>query len=176
MAGESLSFIDALCGSGGPAHDRAAKMMLYGQFVGAWDGTVIVHRGNGERFESNCEVHFGWVLEGRAIQDVWIVPSRTQRAPGEAKRMYGTTLRIYDPQQDHWQIIFADPVRQSYNQMMGRQVGADIVQEYRDAAGTICQWCFTEIEANSLHWIGRESADERRTWRLMDEFYLKRRT
>ncbi|NOJ46545.1 hypothetical protein [Bradyrhizobium archetypum] len=173
MASESLSFIDALC-SNGPAPDRADKMMLYGRFVGAWDGTVTVHRANGERFDSSCEVHFGWALQGRAIQDVWIVPARTGRAAGEDDRMYGTTLRIYDPGQDNWQIIFVDPVRQSYNRMTGRQVGDDIVQEYRDAAGTICQWCFTEIEANSLHWISRESTDERKSWRLTGEFYLKR--
>lgn len=175
MASQSLSFIDALCGTNGPAPDRADKMTLYGQFVGAWDGTVIVHRANGERFESSCEVHFGWALEGRAIQDVWIVPSRAGRPSGEADRMYGTTLRVYDPREDHWHIIFVDPVRQAYNQMTGRQVGPDIVQEYRDAAGTICQWCFTEIESNSLHWIGRESSDERKTWRVVDEFYLRRR-
>jgi len=89
--------------------------------------------------------------------------------------MYGTTLRIYDPQQDQWQIRWADPVRQIYTQMIGREVGDDIVQEYRDAAGTICQWCFTEIEANSFHWISRESIDERKTWRLTGEFHLKRR-
>src|SRR5579863_1657443 len=171
----SRSFVDALCGSGGPARDRAEKMMLYGQFFGEWDGTVIIHHANGDRPESSCEVHFGWALEGRAIQDVWIVPSRVGRRPGEADRMYGTTLRIYDPARDHWHIIFADPVRQAYNRMTGRKINADIVQEYRDAAGTICQWCFTEIEANSLHWIGRESEDERKTWRIVNEFRLRRR-
>ncbi|WOH50478.1 hypothetical protein [Bradyrhizobium sp. sBnM-33] len=174
MASELFSFIDALC-SNGPAADRADKMMLYGRFVGAWDGTVTVHPAKGEPFGSSCEVHFGWALQGRAIQDVWIVPSRTGRATGEGDRMYGTTLRIYDPQQDNWQIMFVDPVRQSYNRMTGRQVGDDIVQEYRDASGTICQWCFTEIEANSLHWISRESTDERKTWRLTGEFHLRRR-
>ena len=174
MSSESLSFVEAL-GADGPAPDRAEKMMLYGRFVGAWDGTVIVHRADGERFESSCEVHFGWALKGRAVQDVWIVPSRTLRAPDEAERMYGTTLRIYDPQNDHWQIIFVDPVRQKYDRMTGREVGADIVQEYRDAMGAICQWCFTEIEADSFHWIGRESTDERKTWRLTGEFYLRRR-
>lgn len=174
MGSESLSFIEALSANG-PAPDRADKMMLYGQFVGAWDGTVTVYRADGERFDSSCEVHFGWALQGRAIQDVWIVPSRSERAPGEADRMYGTTLRIYDPQQDQWQIIFVDPVRQSHNEMTGRPVGADIVQEYRDARGVICQWCFTEIEPDSFHWISRESADERKTWRLTGEFYLQRR-
>jgi hypothetical protein len=174
MGNESLSFIEALHADS-PAPDRADKMMLYGRFIGAWDGTVTVHRANGERFDSSAEVHFGWALLGRAIQDVWIVPSRAARAAGEADRMYGTTLRIYDPDQDHWQIIFIDPERQSINQMTGRQVGADIVQEYRDAAGAICQWCFTEIEANAFHWISRESTDQRKTWRLTGEFCLKRR-
>lgn len=174
MGDTSNSFIEALDASG-PAPDRAEKMMLYGRFVGAWDGTVTVHRASGERFESSAEVHFGWALQGRAVQDVWIVPARAGRAPGEADRMYGTTLRIYDPHQDHWQIIFVDPVRQSYDRMTGREIGAEIVQEYRDAAGTICQWCFTEIAADSFHWISRESADARKTWRLTGEFHLKRR-
>lgn len=59
--------------------------------------------------------------------------------------------------------------------MTGQQVGADIVQEYRDAGGTIGQWCFVEIEANSFHWISRISNDEKATWRLTGEYYLKRR-
>src|SRR5512139_3967330 len=134
MASKSLSFIEAL-GSDGPAADRADKMMMYGRFVGAWDGTVNVYRANGERLSSSCEVHFGWALQGRAVQDVWIVPARQARAAGEGDRMYGTTLRIYDPIQDVWHIIFADPVRQAYNRMTGRPVGADIVQEYREANG-----------------------------------------
>jgi hypothetical protein len=74
MSSNTLSFIDALCAKG-PADDHAESMMLYGQFVGSWDGTVIVYRANGERFESTCEVHFGWALAGRAVQDVWIIPN-----------------------------------------------------------------------------------------------------
>jgi hypothetical protein len=175
MANQSFSFIEALCGTDGPASDRADKMMLYGQFVGAWDGTVTRYGVNGERFDSSAEVHFGWALEGRAIQDVWIVPSRLERAAGEADNMYGTTLRVYDPRQDSWDITFIDPVRQKHDRMTGREVGQDIVQEYRRADGTICQWCFFEITANSFHWVSRESTDEGKTWRLTGEFHLKRR-
>ena len=176
MARASLSFIEALSGSDGPAPDRADKMMLYGRFVGAWDGTLTRYSANGERSDSTAEVHFGWALGGRAIQDVWIVPSRLGRAPADTDRMYGTTLRIYDPRHDSWDITFIDPVRQKYDRMTGRQAGSDIVQEYRNADGTICQWCFFEITANSFHWVSRESGDERQTWRLTAEFFLKRRT
>jgi hypothetical protein len=176
MAKTSLSFIDALCGSDGPAADRADKMRLYGRFVGAWDGTVTRYGADGERSDSSAEVHFGWALEGRAIQDVWIVPSRLGRAPGEADKMYGTTLRVYDPRHDRWDITFIDPVRQTHDRMTGGQAGPDIIQEYRKADGAICQWCFFEITDNSFHWISRESTDERKTWRLTGEFYLRRRT
>jgi hypothetical protein len=59
--------------------------------------------------------------------------------------------------------------------MIGRRVGDAIVQEYRDAKETICQWCFTDIEADSFHWMSRESADERKSWRITGELHLKRR-
>ena len=162
--------------AGGPAADRAAKMMLYGQFVGSWDGRVVVHEVGAGRRESSSEVHFGWVLGGRAVQDVWIAPSRHARKPAEQDRMYGTTLRVYDPQSDVWHITWIDPVRQAYDRMIGREVGKDIVQEYRNQQGARCQWLFTEIAADSFHWISRDSADEGETWNVRTEFFLRRRT
>ena len=69
VGSDSLAFCAALS-SNGPAADRASRMMLYGQFVGSWDGRLVVHRPDGERFETSCEVHFGWALAGRAVQDV----------------------------------------------------------------------------------------------------------
>ena len=72
-------FLEALSAAG-PAPDRAAKMALYGQFVGSWELDVIEHRDDGMTRRRPGEWHFGWALEGRAIQDVWIVPPRGQRA------------------------------------------------------------------------------------------------
>lgn len=57
-------FLEALS-SDGAASDRAAKMMLYGQFVGSWDLQVVDYEADGKRWEGVGEVHFGWVLEGR---------------------------------------------------------------------------------------------------------------
>ena len=171
---ESLGFRHALIASA-PASDRVEKMMLYGQFIGSWDGTVIVHRPDGQLLENSCEVHFGWVLAGRAIQDVWIAPSRKMGAAGADDGMYGTTLRVYDPKTDQWEITWIDPVRRNFNRMLGRPVGNEIIQEYRDEAGNICQWCFTDIRPDSFHWISRESNDGRLTWNLTAEFFLCRR-
>jgi hypothetical protein len=44
------------------------------------------------------EVHAGRVLEGRAVQDVWIMPRRADRTAESdpTMNMYGTTLRSWD--------------------------------------------------------------------------------
>jgi hypothetical protein len=159
----------------GPAPDRAAHMMLYGQFVGSWDGTLKYVDLEGVRRETTAEVHFGWVLEGRAIQDVWIAPSRQARKEGERLLMHGSTCRVYDPQQDLWHITWIDPVKQVVNRMTGRKVGNDIVQEYRMEDGKRCQWMFTEITRDSFHWINRESSDNDAHWKVRGEFFLRRR-
>jgi hypothetical protein len=158
----------------GPAADRSAKMMLYGQFVGSWEGTVVVHNPDGTRRESSSEVHFGWVLGGRAVQDVWIAPALQGRQP-EQDRMHGTTLRVYDPQSDVWHITWIDPVKQAFNRMTGRQIGDEIVQEYRNEEGVRTQWLFTEIKAASFHWIARDSNDDGESWNVRAEFFLRRR-
>lgn len=128
-------------------------MMLYGQFVGSWEGTIVVHEPGGNHRESSCEVHFGWALAGRAVQDVWIAPARDTRAAGAVDRMYGTTLRIYDPEANAWEITWIDPVNHAFNRMTGCAVGEDIVQEYHSDSRGRCQWMFTEISRDSFHWI-----------------------
>ena len=167
-------FLDTLRAEG-PAPDRAAQMMLYGQFAGSWEGALKYLGPDGSRHETTAEVHFGWVLEGRAIQDVWIAPSRTGRKDGERLLMHGSTFRVYDPQNDLWHITWIDPVKQANNRMTGRRMGDDIVQEYRADDGKRVQWMFTDITPVSFHWINRDSADDGGNWNIRGEFFLKRR-
>ena len=158
----------------GPSPDRAAQMMLYGQFVGSWEGTLVYRDAEGVRRETSAEVHFGWVLEGRAVQDVWIAPSRRARPATERLLMHGTTLRVYHPGSAIWHITWTDPVRQVFNSMTGRKAGDDIVQEYRRDDGARVQWMFTEIGPDSFHWSARESKDDGETWATRGEFFLRR--
>jgi hypothetical protein len=176
--GEETEGMLAVLGADGPLEEYASQLMLYGRFVGEWDGIVRVHRRDGTMREESCEVYFGWVLEGRAIQDVWIAPARKDRpATGRVsgRDMYGTTLRVYDPREDTWQITWIDPNTGSYARMRGRCEGEDIVQDYRDDEGTLWQWSFTEITKDSFLWIARESTDEGTSWQLRNEFFMKRR-
>jgi hypothetical protein len=170
------AFLDAL-GTDGPAADRAGKMDLYGRFVGSWDLDVMQIADNGSERRRKGEWHFGWALEGRAIQDVWIVPPRGELRRGDAAanfNSYGTTLRVYDPGIDAWRIQWTDPVTQNFLQMIGRADGDDIVQLGSRRDGRAIRWRFSEITENSFRWIGEVSDDAGANWRLQVNFSARR--
>jgi len=150
--------------SAGPAPDRAAKLGLYGWRIGQWEMDAVVHADDGTQHKGAGEIYFGWVLEGRAIQDVWILPGV----------FYGTTLRVYDPGIDAWHILWSDPVRQFYTRQIGRAHGDDIVQEGKNDAGDLVRWSFTRIKPNSFRWLGERSRDGGTTWGLQAEFQARR--
>ena len=148
----------------GPASDRADKMGLYGWLIGSWEMDAVVHRDDGTMHRGRGEIHFAWVLEGRAIQDVWILPGV----------FYGTTLRVYDPGLDAWHILWSDPLKQYYTRQIGRARGQDIVQEGRLEDGAAIRWSFTEITPDSFRWLGERSLDDGATWHLQAEFRARR--
>ena len=158
-----MSFFDALQ-SDGPASDRADKMGLYGWLVGDWTMEGTVHAADGSRHEVQGRIHAGWVLEGRAIQDVWILPGF----------FHGTTLRVYDPNLDAWHILWSDPLKQYFTRQIGRAQGADIVQEGRNEVGEAIRWRFTDITENSFCWLGERSLDDGATWQLQARFLARR--
>jgi hypothetical protein len=170
------AFLDAL-GADGPAADRDGKMDLYGRFVGSWDLDVLQIAEDGVRRRRRGEWHFGWALEGRAIQDVWIVPPRGELRRGDAAanvNSYGTTLRVYDVRIDAWQVQWTDPVTQNFLRMIGREQGSDIVQLGTRPDGNLIRWSFSEITPDSFRWRGEISADEGASWRLQVEFLARR--
>jgi hypothetical protein len=156
--------IDALAASG-PHPDHEPELMLFGRFVGAWDMEGEQIAPDGSRTEFHGEWHFGWVLDGRAIQDVLI------SEPIE----YGTTVRFYDPVADAWEITWITPPGRAVRRLRARADGDDIRLEGRDPAGHLLRWTFTGITEDSFTWSGFRSDDEGATWRQDEEMRLTRR-
>jgi hypothetical protein len=95
----------------GPAGEHAGKLMLFGRFVGSWQLEWTGRGAGGQPASMTGELHVGWVLGGRAVQDVWIVPGRGQ--PGEGQpplAFHGSTIRFYDPAIDAWRSTWIEPV------------------------------------------------------------------
>jgi len=159
-----MTFVSALLAPGRSPEipDSAA---IYDFLIGDWDAEVIDHEEDGSTLRNRAEIHFAWVLEGRAIQDLWI----------SAPRRYGTTLRRYDRLTGEWRVTWINPVNGAENRLVARKVGDDLVQEGRREDGSLIRWSFREITPDSFHWIGEESHDEGKTWRCGTEFLARRR-
>lgn len=173
----SAAFAAALIADG-PAADRGDNMDLYGWLIGSWSLEVTEFDPGGGSRRRTGEWHFGWTLEGRAVQDAWIVPERGERGTDAvaAAEYYGTTLRIYDPRIDAWRIQWIDPVAQAYLSMVGRREGDDIVQLGHDSAGALRRWSFSQITPDGFRWRGEVSRDEGQTWFLHMEYFARRVT
>jgi hypothetical protein len=176
MTPSATPFLEALKADGAAA-DRGANMDLYAWLIGSWDLDVSGHLPDGSSRRRPGEWHFAWVLEGRAIQDVWIVPPRGVGRSGDAAsnvNVYGTTLRTYDPRIDAWQIQWTDPVTQSYYNMIGRRQGADIVQLGKLETGQLIRWSFAQIRPQSFCWRGELSSDNGANWQTNVAFSARR--
>lgn len=150
---------------------------VYGWLVGSWELEVLHYAGvDVSHLNLKGEVHAGWVLEGRAVQDVWIMPRRSERTSetGKGNNMYGTTLRIWDPGRQAWLIRWINPVTLHLEQQTGRRVGKDIFQIGASADGTPTRWRFTEITSDSFHWIGEALNSDGQTWKIEGAFRARR--
>lgn len=159
----------------GPIEDRAEKLMLFGQFVGDWDVDFIVYEPDGTKQTEKAEWHFGWVLEGRAVQDVWIVPRREERdKTSPVKSDYGTTIRFYDSEIDAWRVVYVSPLHGDLVTFIARKVGDEIVLEGQDSDGSPMRWIFSNITEQSFHWRRVVSPDGGKNWRLHKEMFVRR--
>ena len=115
------------------------------------------------------------MLEGRVVQDVWIMPRRADRTQGMDKKMnmYGTTLvpgTVHQGVADH----VDQPRGRTCRATIGRRVGDEIVQIGHRPDGTTTRWRFTEITKDSFHWLGESLNADGTTWTLEGEFRARR--
>jgi hypothetical protein len=148
----------------------------YGWLAGSWRLDVRNYWGDVRALGLQAEAHFGWVLEGRAVQDVWVLPVRDPRT-GEidrSRQTRGTTLRVWDAALQAWRVTWISPLTGARVDLVGRWSGKDIVQVGTFANGTPIRWIFSEITPDSFRWTGETLQADGQTWKLEGEFLAKR--
>lgn len=158
----------------GPNDDNASELALFGQFEGSWDLDVSWFK-NGELMrEERGEWHFGWILDGRAMQDVWIVPTRAEQRAGAPLYEYGTSVRFFDPAINAWRSTWIGPVQGSVRPFLAQRRGDEIVLSGQQLDGQDIEWVFANIQANSFSWrFLKRSVDG---WELVQAFQCRRTT
>ncbi len=146
----------------------AGKLATFGQFVGSWTFTGTEYHEDGTRATDKGELHFRWILNGEAIQDVWRETERSDDAP----RVLGTTLRYYDPKTDTWTITWVHPRYTTARSLTGRNSGNDIIIEGTSSSGAQYRWIFSEITKDSFRWHSERCTGKE--WRLTEDLHARR--
>ena len=171
---ESGNFTELLVSAGlSPEIPKDAD--LYGWLVGSWELDVRNYWTDMSGRGIEGQAHFERTLEGRAVQDIWIIPRADERT-GESPRpnTYGTTLRVWDKTINAWRITWINPVTGARNELIGRRNGSDIVQIGTHSDGTPIRWIFTDISNDSFIWRGEALNADGKTWTVQGEFHARR--
>jgi hypothetical protein len=145
---------------------------VFGRFVGTWDGEYTEFSKDGKVSRSSGEWVFGWVMDGRAIQDLFVIHPSAARS----ERYMGTTLRYFDTKSGTWTVTFIDPENDAIETLTGGAVGADrIVLLSANADGKQRRWSLVDIRPDSWIFLDEASRDGGKTWRLREEDHMKRR-
>ena len=86
----------------GPHPSLGPQADLFGRFVGRWDADYSFIAEDGSVRHKRGEVLFGWVLDGHALQDIFL----SYPDSGSDERKMVTGLRWVDPRTGRWTLAF----------------------------------------------------------------------
>jgi hypothetical protein len=156
----------------GPHPSLGGEARAFDQLVGTWDCDYTFHAEDGTITRAAGELRFGWILDGRAVQDIWI----TYPQGLEKERLIGTSVRFFDAKKGMWRVVFVLPALDILTIVEGRAQGDRIVLEGQTSDGKRRRWSFNDITPSSFVWRGERSSDGGKTWRLAEEHHMKRCT
>jgi hypothetical protein len=159
----------------GPSGPNAEQLQVFRQFIGSWDLDWWGLDAGGERHTARGELHFGWVLGGRAVQDTWIVPGRGKPGAGEPPlAFHGSTIRFYDASLGAWRSTWMDPVNGRVRRFVGRPLDGEILLLSEEEEPRL-RWRIKDIAPQSFTWSAETSHDGGGTWVHDEEMKATRR-
>jgi hypothetical protein len=173
-AGIREEFAQALISSS-RSPEISAKEDIYAGLIGQWDVEVRDHLADGSIRSAKGEWLFVRVLEGRAVQDIWISPRRSERiaATERVGNRYGSSVRTFDPNTRSWQVTWFNPVSGAFDVLRSRLADGKLIQQGRRPDGQEIRWTFLDITDSTFHWTG-EALQPNGKWQLEAEFLARR--
>ena len=154
MSTSSAVFAAAVTASG-PRPELADRLGLFAPLIGSWSLSVFDYGPGDQVVQSSAEWHFSWALDGRAVADVWINPSRLDRGPG-ADGEWGLSLRFYDVTVGTWRSTWHGPKKGWVIPFIVHPTADGMVLEGR-RGDTALRWIFSELTADSFRWRAEET-------------------
>ena len=163
-------FINALCSN--TLNERISEEYdFFGSLIGEWDIVWNDHLEDAEPRMVKGEWIFSRVLDGTAVQDIFIVPSRSERLRDkQLDAEYGTTLRIYNPQTMAWDVFYGcmgEAIR-----LTARKVGKEII--LTENTTRKMRYVFSDIKSSSFLWR-KERMNENDEWLTVAKVMAEKR-
>jgi hypothetical protein len=143
------------------------------RLVGTWDVAYTDFLKGGKVRHRTGQITFGWILDGRAVQDLWIVdPS----GPGKDREVF-TDVFYRDAKSGAWSSVFVDPQEASSATFATIQAADDrLVLESHDLEpAQLHRWSYNDVQADSFVYRDEASTDGGKTWTLKSEYHMSRR-
>lgn len=150
---------------------------IFGFLIGSWEIDALLYSANGGVKQTKGEVHASWVLEGRAIQDLFIFPGRGERHAGVPVQgdRYATSIRTYDRGLKAWRVNFINPAAyETSAELTARRRGDGIVMEGRLADGTPIRWQYDKVTPTSFQYSAEKMQSGDGSWHRYLELFGKR--
>ena len=151
-----------------PGEPAAAR--LFDRVAGSWNVDYTGIADDGTRAQVRGELLVGWVLDGRALQDLWIQFPK----PGE-DRFIGTTLRFYDPDLKKWRVTWVSAIAKAVTLLEGGEEDGRIAL-YTDSPKGRTRWTFSNITDKAFVWQAERSTDGGKTWFMYEDHRMYRRS
>lgn len=145
------------------------SLELFAQFVGTWDWSGFDYLEDGTKLPTRGKWIFEWVLNGNAIQDVFIFEDPHNHTKQPAFVEYGTTIRFPMNDGKTWKAVWVGPMNKVVRTFDAEVVGTEIVLEGKNDKGDIIHWVFSKITESSFHWRGEYSSNSGESWTLYEE-------
>lgn len=149
-----MTLVQALVATG-PAVGLERELELFGRFVGRWNvHNALFSEATGQWAESRLTWTFGWIIDGRGVQDV---------LTNDIGAALGTTVRTWD-ERAGWRAVWFCPKAAEHVVLTAVADGAGIRLDGTQADGRRVRWLFSDIAASSFTWDGWCSNDDGTTW------------
>ncbi len=167
-------FIQALL-TAQPLQNKSDAMKLFGQFIGSWDWAGYDYAEDGSKIPTKGRWIFESVLNGMAIQDIFIFDDPHRDKTSTAYAEYGTTLRFPNGDGESWKAVWVGPMNRVVRIFEAKAAGSEIILEGKNGKNQPLRWIFSNIAENNFHWRGEYSADDGKSWVLYEELDAQKR-
>jgi hypothetical protein len=156
--------------SDGPRPEYAEAFQPFAPLIGSWDLDVAWYDDDGAvTRQTKGEWHFAWALDGRAVADIWITPSRAAR-PTDGDGEWGLSIRIHDPELNAFRSTWLGP-KAAFVMPFVAHAESDSITLSSQTANT--SWTFSDITETSFHWRNEDQDTDGRI--ILRQTFVARR-